>query len=229
MMANHKANKFVLGNELVELEKGQFVTSELKLMERWDWGKAKLRSFLDLLEKDEMIVKKSDRKKTVITICNYGVYHDYETENRPQADHEQTTSRPIADTNKNVKNVKNEKELKTSSPNFSIEDMKNTKLLFELMQENNPDVKKPNLDKWADVFRLMREKDKRTDEQIKYLIHWTQSDEFWKSNILSPSKLRKQWDQLVLKAKTEHEKKKQLALDKPIVDYKKLEEMLGDE
>jgi hypothetical protein len=107
--------------------------------------------------------------------------------------------------------------------------MKNTKLLFELMQENNPDVKKPNLDKWADVFRLMREKDKRTDEQIKYLIHWTQSDEFWKSNILSPSKLRKQWDQLVLKAKTEHEKKKQLALDKPIVDYKKLEEMLGDE
>jgi hypothetical protein len=106
MMANHKDNKFVLGNELVEVKKGSFITSELKLMDRWDWGKAKLRAFLEMLEKDEMIVKKSDRKKTTISICNYCVYHDYETNNRPQADHEQTDSRPSADTNKNVKNDK---------------------------------------------------------------------------------------------------------------------------
>jgi hypothetical protein len=110
MMANHKGNKFLLGNELVEVEKGSFVTSELKLMDRWDWGKAKLRTFLEMLEKDEMIVKKSDRKKTTITICNYCLYHTYETENRPIADHEQTDSRPPADTNKNVKNDKNEKK-----------------------------------------------------------------------------------------------------------------------
>src|SRR5690606_37679066 len=82
MMASHKDTKFVLGNELIEIKKGQFVTSELKLMDRWNWGKSKLRSFLEMLEKDGMITKKSDRKKTTITICNYGVYHDYETENR---------------------------------------------------------------------------------------------------------------------------------------------------
>ncbi len=110
MLANHKDNKFVLGNELLEIEKGQFVTSELKLMERWGWGKAKLRSFLKMLEKDEMIIKKSDRKKTTITICNYSVYHEYETNNRPQADHDKTDNRPRADTNKNVKNDKNVKE-----------------------------------------------------------------------------------------------------------------------
>lgn len=112
MMASHKDTKFVHGSELIELKKGSFVTSELKLMERWDWGKSKLRSFLELLEKDEMIIKKSDRKKTTITICNYSVYHDYETENRPQTDHEQTTSRLSADTIKNVKNLKNVKENK---------------------------------------------------------------------------------------------------------------------
>jgi uncharacterized phage protein (TIGR02220 family) len=99
MMANHKANKFVLGNELISLEKGQFVTSELKLMERWDWGKAKLRSFLELLESDGMIVKKSDRKKTTITICNYSIYHGFETDNRPQSDREQTAGRPQSDYN----------------------------------------------------------------------------------------------------------------------------------
>lgn len=112
MMANHRDNKFVLGNELVEVTKGQFITSELKLMERWDWGKNKLRLFLDLLEKDGMIIKISDRKKTTITICNYSLYHEYETTSGPQADHERTASGPQTDTNKNVKNVKNEKNEK---------------------------------------------------------------------------------------------------------------------
>lgn len=110
MMASHKDTKFVHGSELIELEKGSFVTSELKLMERWDWGKSKLRSFLEILEKDGMIVKNSDRKKTTINICNYSGYHESETESRLQTDHEQTTGRLSADTIKNVKNVKNEKE-----------------------------------------------------------------------------------------------------------------------
>lgn len=110
MMANHKGNKFLHGNELVEVEKGQFITSEVKLMERWDWGKNKLRLYFDLLEKDGMIIKKSDRKRTTITICNYGLYHDFETEDGPQADQSRTDNGLITDTNKNVKNEKNEKK-----------------------------------------------------------------------------------------------------------------------
>src|SRR5690606_18224969 len=125
MMANHKDNKFLLGNELVEVEKGSFITSELKLMERWGWGKSKTRDFLKLLENDQMIDKKSDRKKTTITICNYNVYHDYETRNRPQSDYEQTNSRLSADTNKNVKNDKNEKN--NNIPFFEIVEYLNKK------------------------------------------------------------------------------------------------------
>ncbi len=52
----------------------------------------------------------------------------------------------------------------------------------------------------------MREKDNRTDEQIKYLINWTQKDDFWSTNILSPAKLRKQFDALVVKIKKEKAK-----------------------
>ena len=105
--------------------------------------------------------------------------------------------------------------------------------MLGLMLDNNPDVRQPNdLDKWADEFRLMRERDKRTDEQIKFLINWTQNDSFWKTNILSPSKLRKQWDQLVLRAKEQHEKKKvSIGTHKKqnAVDFTKLAEGLGDE
>ena len=109
LLANHDDNKFLFGNELVTVECGSFITSELKLMERWGWGKTKTRAFLDLLEKDGMIVKKTDRKKTTINIVNYREYGSCETTNKPQTDYEQTTSRPSADTNKNEKNDTNDK------------------------------------------------------------------------------------------------------------------------
>lgn len=109
LSANHKDNKFVLGTELLEVERGSFITSELKLMERWGWSKTKVRSFLELLENDKMIIKLSDRKKTTLTIVNYDVYQDRETTERPQENHEKTIKKPIKDTNKNDKKEKNEK------------------------------------------------------------------------------------------------------------------------
>lgn len=110
MLASHKDTKFVLGNELIELSKGSFVTSELKLMDRWGWGKGKVRTFLKLLEDDSMIVKKTDRKKTTINICNYSVYHDGQTENRPPTDHERTASGPPIVHNQECKELKECKE-----------------------------------------------------------------------------------------------------------------------
>lgn len=107
MMANHADKKFLLGNELVEVKTGSFITSELKLMERWGWGKTKTRAFLDLLQKDGMIVKISDRKRTTIIIENYSDFQDSQTTDKPQTDHSQTTGRPSADTNNNVNNDNN--------------------------------------------------------------------------------------------------------------------------
>ena len=40
----------------------------------------------------------------------------------------------------------------------------------------------------------------RTPEQIEAAIRWCQADEFWRSNILSASKLREKYDQLRLAA-----------------------------
>ena len=110
LSANHKDNKFLLGNELVEVERGSFITSEHKLMAKWGWSKTKVRSFLSLLENDNMIVKKSDRKKTTITIVKYSDYQDLETTKEPRKDHEKTTKEPLKDPNKNDKNDKNDKE-----------------------------------------------------------------------------------------------------------------------
>jgi DNA-binding Lrp family transcriptional regulator len=97
---------------------------------------------------------------------------------------------------------------KTSRHKYEPCDMENANLLFKLIKENNDGAKEPNVESWANEFRLMRERDGRTDKAIKYLIDWTQNDSFWKTNILSPSKLRKQYDQLVVKIKVDKEKQK---------------------
>jgi DNA replication protein DnaD len=86
--ANHMDKKFLLGNQLIYAKRGDLITSEQKLMARWGWSKNKLRSFLSLLEAEQMIVKKSDNKKTTITIVNYCKY-----QNKPTA--EGTANEPI--------------------------------------------------------------------------------------------------------------------------------------
>lgn len=114
LLANHEDKKFVLGNELVEVKQGSFITSEVKLMERWGWGKGKTRAFLDLLQKDGMIVKISDRKKTTINIVNYSDYAVLKTTNGPQTDCERTANGPQTDTNNNDNNYNNDNNKKES-------------------------------------------------------------------------------------------------------------------
>lgn len=122
LLANHEDNKVPLGNQIILIKRGSFITSELKLMQRWGWGKSKTRAFLDMLQQDGMIIKKSDHKKTTLTIVKYNDYQDTQTTSRPSTDHNQTTARLLPDTNKNDKNVKNDKKnisSETSSQKFT--------------------------------------------------------------------------------------------------------------
>lgn len=81
--------------------------------------------------------------------------------------------------------------------------------LFYWMLQNNPKAKEPNPQKWADMIRLTIERDKRTPEDIKTLIDWSQNHSFWKTNILSPDKLRKQFDRLWIQMVEERKKVEQ--------------------
>src|SRR5699024_3762934 len=162
MRANHKSNKILLGNELVDVEKGQFITSIRKLCDTWSWSNTKVNNFLKLLEKDGMIVYKSDTKKTVINVVNYRVYHDDETEKTSRKHHDNDTGASREHTEKNVKNVKNDKkDTSRSKLTFETHHLQLAELLFKKIKENNPNAREPNLDSWANTFRLMMERDNR--------------------------------------------------------------------
>lgn len=89
-------------------------------------------------------------------------------------------------------------------------EMKLALYLFAKIKQNNPEHKSltdSQKQKWADSIRLMIERDKRTPQQIHNMIDWCQADDFWKQNILSTAKLRKQYDTMRPKAKAEWERR----------------------
>ncbi|WJE51140.1 hypothetical protein QRE66_17715 [Bacillus cereus] len=88
---------------------------------------------------------------------------------------------------------------KISRHKFQTCDINAANYLFEKIRGNNPKHKKPNLNSWANDFRLMREIDCRDSQEIKDVIDWCQNDAFWKGNILSPKKLRGKFDQLTIR------------------------------
>lgn len=79
------------------------------------------------------------------------------------------------------------------------EDHELVQWMHELIKTIVPNAKTPNWDSWANEIRLIRERDGRTPDEIKTLFVWANSDSFWRTNILSPDTLRKQWDKLTAK------------------------------
>lgn len=176
LLANHQNNKFLLGNQLVEVTIGSFITSELKLAERWDWGRTKVRNFLKLLEIDGMIVKTTDTKKTTIKVVKYKQYQQLEpldsnTKNPPKnngrttdeqrANNERTTDEQRANTNNNDNNantVNNENNDNKKPTGFAL-------IIDDYTQ--NPELKKSVID-----FIEIRKKNKKnmTENALKLLL-----------------------------------------------------------
>ena len=70
------------------------------------------------------------------------------------------------------------------------------KYLFTKVKENNSKAPIPNFQNWADDIRKLVELDKNTVEEVKDVIDWCQGNDFWKNNVLSANKLRKQFPKL---------------------------------
>lgn len=153
LSATHKQRKFIIDNEILTVERGSFMTSVLKLSEKWKWSRGKTNRYLALLENEQMITTKRTPKGTLVTIVKYDVFQGLE-----QADG--TTGSTTLDTtvdttigttvgtqNKNVKNEKNEKNERSifkMPKNIFPEDEKLNKA-FKEYAEMRKKIKKPIL------------------------------------------------------------------------------------
>jgi len=74
--------------------------------------------------------------------------------------------------------------------------------LYEKAAETDGELvrpKEPNWAAWSNEIRLMCAIDGRTHKQICEMFSRVQRDPFWCRNVMSPSKLREKWDDLVLR------------------------------
>lgn len=108
--ATHKDTKLLVGNQVVELKRGQFVYGRKAFSAKVGISENRLRRFIKLLKIEQMIHQQKTNKFSIISITHYD---DYQTYNQ-----ESTNKRPTSDqqatTNNNLNNLNN-----TKTPNLS--------------------------------------------------------------------------------------------------------------
>ncbi len=169
-----------------------------------------VQRILKWLEAHDMIDRTSDSQGTITFIKNWHIYQDNESadcDSTRDSTCDTVVTRPRqrsgsgADTTKEFKEVK--KKFKEGKPKntFSSDshEIRLSELLLRLILCRKPDLKRPDLQSWAQDFDQVLRLDKRPVENVERLIRWVQADSFEQNNVLSPGKLRKRYDQLELK------------------------------
>ena len=113
--ASHKGYESMVGNQIVVLQEGQFIFGRKKASSELKIKESMVYKYIKLLEKLEMINIKSNNKFSIITIEKWAFYQFDNDEEQQQKEQQRnnkgTTKEQQRNTNKNVKNDKNVKEI----------------------------------------------------------------------------------------------------------------------
>ncbi|MBH5316713.1 hypothetical protein I6N90_02675 [Paenibacillus sp. GSMTC-2017] len=211
----------MIGRQTVQLQPGQFVTGRFDLHDMYNNG---LKSdqkkspktiwrWLETLQRGHFLTIQSTTKFSVVTILNWDLYQEQKSENDQQITNKRPANDQLVATNKNDNNdykVNKEENKITNKRKTYAEDTSSYRMavfLFSKITEWTGSLKQPDFQHWADDFRKIYEIDKRETEQVKAVIEWVTTDTFWRRNILSPGKLRKQFDRLVIEMENKADKK----------------------
>jgi hypothetical protein len=210
-----------VGQTIYTVNRGEQIRSMKTLSSTWNWNISKVRRFLSLLQKENMIRIKTDTQTTQITICNYDTYQNSRISNEHQMNNKRISNEFQMNTEEeyNKDNKENKKSIivgNDSDESFSDEAIKLAEFLYESIISWDSNHKyansKPSLKSWArDIDKAIRI-DGRDATSLKRMIHFlfTSNNKvaiFWSSNIQSGSKLRKHYDTIKNQAITAKEQK----------------------
>lgn len=100
--------------------------------------------------------------------------------------------------------------------NHNSEDIRLTKLLYQQVKENYSFLLERKTEKqwesdYAEMSRIHRI-DSRDYKVIEFVINWSQKNDFWRKNIRSVNKLRKQFSNLMVQAYEDNKKNKTIVV-----------------
>ncbi|MCI8362241.1 MAG: hypothetical protein HFJ41_03780 [Clostridia bacterium] len=143
LKATHIEREQLVGQQIVHLEKGQFIFGRNKASEELKMTESTIYKYIKLLEKLQMISINSNNKFSIVTIEKWEDYQDKKQEDNNKI----TTEEQQSNTNKNVKNIYylfNIYKAKISGRSFGekiklINECKNSKeyMQLDLEEQNN--------------------------------------------------------------------------------------------
>lgn len=116
LLANHEDKKTLFDGNAIVVKRGERITSVRILAERWKWSPKKVLNFLRLLESEKMIERKSDNKKTLLSIVNYDIYNDTRNAEETQKKQYGNAKETLTAHKQEVKNDKNDKNINPPYP-----------------------------------------------------------------------------------------------------------------
>ena len=105
LAANYKSSDVICGNTVLRVERGQFLTSIKSLAETFGWTDKKVRCWLTLLEKMNMLSAKGHAKGTTVTVVNYKIYQsEGQAERQELCEHWASTGQQLKKDKNNINN-----------------------------------------------------------------------------------------------------------------------------
>lgn len=91
LMANHTDGEFIASGEIIKIPRGSLFTSIEHLGARWNWTNKRVRAYLDVLIRLNMVTRKGTHRGTLISLINYDIYQGQgQTEGIPKGTPEGT-------------------------------------------------------------------------------------------------------------------------------------------
>lgn len=224
-LARFEPSAIVVNSNVIDVQRGEVCASLRFLSNRWNWSTKKVSTYLKLLVKLRMIETQKKQGVTVLKLLNYDTYNGGgnagETPKKQKGNSKETPRKQQGNKNKESKEREEGEECKKKKPDYKkclLSELENSDFdnpeyfeitisFWELFKKNLEDsgvstnqVLRAN-GKWIDQIRLMIESDGYTTEDMRTVFKFLQYDNFWKTNILSTDKLRKQFDKLLMQAK----------------------------
>jgi hypothetical protein len=225
MTVNYEDKSTLIHDEIIECKRGQSLLSIESWVRRLNtkkcnayWTTQRVRTFFSLLEKQHSITIEGLRKTTRLTVCNYAHYQDDQRATNEQLTSNQRATNEQLTTTKEREERKERKEYKykylflseivisdfphLNNDHYQIA-LSFQKLFIENLNSAGASTKSVEGAKgtWIDVIRLMMETDGYARDDLREIYVFLQSNDFWKKNILSVEKLRKQMARLKMEAK----------------------------
>ena len=105
LLMEHQNKNLMIDGKIETIKRGSYMLSIEKLCDRWMWSRNKVKRYLDVLEREHMIVTRRTNKGTLVSVVNYCVYQNQEKQGEPP--HEPTVE--LAD-EPQIKNIRNKED-----------------------------------------------------------------------------------------------------------------------